>query len=174
MNICISDSVLVWNLGFRTLDLIFFVKTQEVCREFFALFPFFAVSHLASAAHIPERRAQLVHYYGAYSNSHRGKRAKSAASPIASLPHSATAVYFLPYGKKSGYNCSRSVAYVTIFRCPVAFAKKQMLILPNRHVLTTQLFFPGEPRNETDFLFLPNLLVKMANARATFDFILIT
>src|SRR3990172_4329880 len=35
-------------------------------------------------SHIPEKGAQLLHYYGAYSNSHRGKRAKSAASAIAS------------------------------------------------------------------------------------------
>jgi hypothetical protein len=27
-------------------------------------------------SHIPEKGAQLVHYYGAYSNAHRGKRAK--------------------------------------------------------------------------------------------------
>jgi len=43
-------------------------------------------------SHIPEKGAQLLHYYGAYSNSHRGKRAKSSASAIASLPHSAPAV----------------------------------------------------------------------------------
>ena len=42
-------------------------------------------------SHIPEKGAQLVHYYGAYSNAHRGKKAKSAASEVASLPHSAGA-----------------------------------------------------------------------------------
>jgi len=44
----------------------------------------------------------------------------------------------------------------------------------NGHVLTTQLFFPGEPRNENDFLFRPELLMKLADARATFDFVLAT
>ena len=43
-------------------------------------------------SHIPEKGAQLLHYYSGYSNSHRGKRAKSAASAIACLPHSAPAV----------------------------------------------------------------------------------
>jgi Putative transposase/Transposase zinc-binding domain len=42
-------------------------------------------------SHIPEKGAQLVHYYGAYSNAHRGKKAKSAASDVTSLPHSAEA-----------------------------------------------------------------------------------
>lgn len=42
--------------------------------------------------HIPQKGAQTLRYCGAYSNSHRGKRAKSAASAIASLPHSAPAV----------------------------------------------------------------------------------
>jgi len=32
-----------------------------------------------------------IHHFGAYSNSHRGKKAKSAPSAIASLPHSAAA-----------------------------------------------------------------------------------
>ena len=40
-------------------------------------------------SHIPQKGAQLVHYYGAYSNSHRGKRVKSVASAITSLPHPA-------------------------------------------------------------------------------------
>jgi hypothetical protein len=35
-------------------------------------------------SHIPEKGAQLVHDYGAYSNAHRGKKAKAAAS---ALPH---------------------------------------------------------------------------------------
>ncbi|MCI0603060.1 hypothetical protein L0156_08590 [bacterium] len=42
--------------------------------------------------HIPEKGAQLVHYYGAYSNAHRGKRAKSAASSALSLSDSSSAV----------------------------------------------------------------------------------
>ena len=42
-------------------------------------------------SHIPEKGAQLVHYYGTYSNAHRGKKAKSAASEVASLPYSAGA-----------------------------------------------------------------------------------
>jgi len=42
-------------------------------------------------SHIPEKGAQLVHYYGAYSNAHRGKKAKSVASAVASLPHFAGA-----------------------------------------------------------------------------------
>ncbi|MCI0413643.1 hypothetical protein L0222_12690 [bacterium] len=33
--------------------------------------------------HIPEKGAQLVHYYGAYSNAHRGKRAKFGGSSVA-------------------------------------------------------------------------------------------
>ncbi len=33
-------------------------------------------------SHIPEKGAQLVHYYGAYSNAHRGKRAKLGGSSV--------------------------------------------------------------------------------------------
>ncbi|MFD4242116.1 carbohydrate-binding protein [Streptomyces sp. NPDC058525] len=47
---------------------------------------------------------------------------------------------------------------------------------PNRPVLTTQLYFPGEPRNATDSIFDARLLMTVrpvGNAReATFDFIL--
>jgi protocatechuate 3,4-dioxygenase beta subunit len=47
---------------------------------------------------------------------------------------------------------------------------------PNRPVLTTQLYFPDEPRNARDSLFSPRLLVKLDRAAspwaATFDFIL--
>lgn len=47
---------------------------------------------------------------------------------------------------------------------------------PNRPVLTTQLYFPGEPGNETDRLFRRELLIKMAAgggaASGRFDFVL--
>jgi protocatechuate 3,4-dioxygenase beta subunit len=47
---------------------------------------------------------------------------------------------------------------------------------PGGRLLTTQLFFPGEKRNETDFIFRPELLVRATagpDARlAVFDFVL--
>ena len=47
---------------------------------------------------------------------------------------------------------------------------------PDGPVLTTQLFFPGEPGNQSDRIFSPQLLVVMQDAedgkQATFDFIL--
>lgn len=47
---------------------------------------------------------------------------------------------------------------------------------PNRPALTTQLYFPGEARNERDSLFRPQLLVSLADVRdgrsAHFDFVL--
>ncbi|MEV7795792.1 carbohydrate-binding protein [Streptomyces sp. NPDC087512] len=47
---------------------------------------------------------------------------------------------------------------------------------PGRPVLTTQLYFPGEPRNGTDALFDPALLMNVRNVgggrEATFDFVL--
>jgi protocatechuate 3,4-dioxygenase beta subunit len=47
---------------------------------------------------------------------------------------------------------------------------------PNRPVLTTQLYFPGEPRNARDGIFNPALLVAMQDAAAGqiagFDFVL--
>jgi protocatechuate 3,4-dioxygenase beta subunit len=47
---------------------------------------------------------------------------------------------------------------------------------PNRPVLTTQLYFPGEPRNNTDTLFNPALLMNVrtvgSGREATFDFVL--
>jgi protocatechuate 3,4-dioxygenase beta subunit len=47
---------------------------------------------------------------------------------------------------------------------------------PNRPVLTTQLYFPGEPRNQTDRIFNPDLLLTVqdtADGRvAMFNFIL--
>ncbi len=47
---------------------------------------------------------------------------------------------------------------------------------PGRPVLTTQLYFPGEPRNNTDSLFDPRLLMVVRNVtggrEATFDFVL--
>jgi protocatechuate 3,4-dioxygenase beta subunit len=47
---------------------------------------------------------------------------------------------------------------------------------PNRPILTTQLYFPGEPRNRTDRIFMADLLVAVQDSaegkRATFDFIL--
>jgi protocatechuate 3,4-dioxygenase beta subunit len=46
---------------------------------------------------------------------------------------------------------------------------------PERAVLTTQLFFPGEPRNQTDRLFRPQLLMNISDTpmlmSAQFDFI---
>jgi protocatechuate 3,4-dioxygenase beta subunit len=47
---------------------------------------------------------------------------------------------------------------------------------PKTRVLTTQLFFPGEPRNRTDFIFRSELLVSAENTpdgnKARFNFVL--
>lgn len=47
---------------------------------------------------------------------------------------------------------------------------------PYQRVLTTQLYFPGEPRNQTDTIFDPALLMNVSNGPngrvATFDFVL--
>ncbi|MEU6999025.1 carbohydrate-binding protein [Nonomuraea sp. NPDC046570] len=47
---------------------------------------------------------------------------------------------------------------------------------PNRPVLTTQLYFPGEPRNNTDTIFNPALLMTVRTGNpgreASFDFVL--
>jgi protocatechuate 3,4-dioxygenase beta subunit len=49
---------------------------------------------------------------------------------------------------------------------------------PNQRILTTQLYFPGEPRNKTDRIFNPVLLMDVKDAQlgqektATFNFIL--
>lgn len=47
---------------------------------------------------------------------------------------------------------------------------------PGRPVLTTQLYFPGEPRNNTDSLFDPRLLMNVRDGQggreAAFDFVL--
>ena len=47
---------------------------------------------------------------------------------------------------------------------------------PGRPPLTTQLYFPGEPRNRTDFLYKPALAMQLRDAPdgkdATFDFVL--
>ncbi|MER6344603.1 dioxygenase family protein [Streptomyces sp. NPDC001595] len=47
---------------------------------------------------------------------------------------------------------------------------------PNRPVLTTQLYFPNEPRNNTDTIFDPRLLMTVRDAggakQAAFDFVL--
>ncbi|MFE0516379.1 hypothetical protein ACFW2E_42595, partial [Streptomyces sp. NPDC058964] len=47
---------------------------------------------------------------------------------------------------------------------------------PGQPVLTTQLYFPGEPRNSTDAIFDPALLMNVRDAgggkEATFDFVL--
>jgi protocatechuate 3,4-dioxygenase beta subunit len=48
---------------------------------------------------------------------------------------------------------------------------------PGRSVLTTQLFFPGEPRNHVDQLFRPQLLMNISDAprliSAQFDFVVV-
>lgn len=47
---------------------------------------------------------------------------------------------------------------------------------PNGRILTTQLYFPGEPRNQRDFLFNAGLVMKVEDTDsgkvATFDFVL--
>jgi protocatechuate 3,4-dioxygenase beta subunit len=44
---------------------------------------------------------------------------------------------------------------------------------PNRPALTTQLYFPGEPANNRDFIFNPKLVIALTgSSRADFDFIL--
>lgn len=48
---------------------------------------------------------------------------------------------------------------------------------PNTALLTTQLYFPGEPQNETDRIFNPDLLMDVQDGDggklATFDFVLV-
>jgi protocatechuate 3,4-dioxygenase beta subunit len=47
---------------------------------------------------------------------------------------------------------------------------------PNQAVLTTQLYFPGEPGNARDFIFRPELVMAVRDGEnpktATFDFVL--
>lgn len=43
---------------------------------------------------------------------------------------------------------------------------------PRRAVLTTQLYFPGEPENDGDGLFVPELVMDVRGRRASFDFVL--
>jgi hypothetical protein len=47
---------------------------------------------------------------------------------------------------------------------------------PDRPVLTTQLYFPGEPSNQSDGLFLPELQVEQRDSggtrQASFGFVL--
>jgi hypothetical protein len=47
---------------------------------------------------------------------------------------------------------------------------------PNQRPLTTQLYFPGDPANQRDFIFNPALVMKVRDAEgvklATFDFVL--
>lgn len=47
---------------------------------------------------------------------------------------------------------------------------------PNQPILTTQLYFPGEPRNDSDSIFHPDLLMAVEDAAdgkaATFNFVL--
>jgi len=47
---------------------------------------------------------------------------------------------------------------------------------PEGRILTTQLFFPGEPRNRNDFVFRPDLVVAMKQGervrQAAFHFVL--
>ena len=47
---------------------------------------------------------------------------------------------------------------------------------PNQPVLTTQLYFPGEPANQRDSIFNPDLVMQVHNTErgklATFDFVL--
>lgn len=47
---------------------------------------------------------------------------------------------------------------------------------PGRPILTTQLYFPGEPRNASDRIYRPELLVELLDSspgkRATFNFVL--
>lgn len=47
---------------------------------------------------------------------------------------------------------------------------------PNQPILTTQLYFPGEPRNSTDTIFDPRLLMTMGNGpegrTGAYDFVL--
>jgi hypothetical protein len=39
-------------------------------------------------------------------------------------------------------------------------------------VLTTQLYFPNQPRNESDYLFTPDLVMRMTGAgQGVFDFV---
>lgn len=43
---------------------------------------------------------------------------------------------------------------------------------PRRDVLTTQLYFPGEEANGADGIFVPELVMDVRGARASFDFVL--
>ncbi len=42
---------------------------------------------------------------------------------------------------------------------------------PGRRLLTTQLYFPAEPANRRDGIYRPELEMKVAKARGTFDFV---
>ena len=42
---------------------------------------------------------------------------------------------------------------------------------PGKRILTTQIYFPGEPGNRRDGLYRPELEIKKAGADASFDFI---
>jgi protocatechuate 3,4-dioxygenase beta subunit len=42
---------------------------------------------------------------------------------------------------------------------------------PGKRILTTQVYFPGEPGNRRDGLYRPELEVKKAGADASFDFV---
>jgi protocatechuate 3,4-dioxygenase beta subunit len=43
---------------------------------------------------------------------------------------------------------------------------------PNRRILTTQLYFPGEPRNNRDGIFRPELLMRVNSGVASFETVL--
>jgi protocatechuate 3,4-dioxygenase beta subunit len=47
---------------------------------------------------------------------------------------------------------------------------------PNRPVLTTQLYFPGEPENKRDGIFNPKLIIALGDSSGgkagVFDFVL--
>jgi protocatechuate 3,4-dioxygenase beta subunit len=47
---------------------------------------------------------------------------------------------------------------------------------PNRPVLTTQLYFPNEPQNKSDWIFNPKLVIALRDSAAVkaaaFDFVL--
>ncbi len=43
---------------------------------------------------------------------------------------------------------------------------------PRRDALTTQLYFPGEPANRSDGIFVPELVMDVRGGRASFDFVL--
>ncbi len=81
--------------------------------------------------------------------------------------------------------CTMKTGFATAVTC-IAMRRGAIVFIPSsfhfkvqapgRAVLTTQLFFPGEPRNQVDSLFRPQLLMNIRDTpllmSAQFDFVI--